>query len=78
MNHVTQRLYFFTNKDPKTEKLLNDCILLTFDNLSYCSEQCLWIQGEFICLFKKAKGFRIVYKLCYIMVTLDVGPITEK
>jgi len=36
------------------------------------------IQGEFMCLLKKAKGFRIAYKWCCIMVTSDVGPSTEK
>jgi len=78
MNRVNERLYFYTNKDPKTEKLLNECILLTFYNCYYCSEQCMWIQGEFMCLFKKAEGFVMVYKWCYIMVTSDVGPSTEK
>lgn len=77
-NHATERLYFYTNKDPETEKLLNECILLKFDNWSYCSEQCMWIQEEFTCLLKKSEGFRIVYKWCYIMVTSDGGPSTEK
>ena len=70
--------YFYTSKDPETEKLLNECMLLTFYNWSYCSEQWMWIQGEFMCLFKEATRFRIVYKWCYIMVTSDVGPSTEK
>jgi hypothetical protein len=30
MNKVSERLYFYTNKDPETKKSLNECILLTF------------------------------------------------
>jgi hypothetical protein len=74
---VTERLYFYTNKDPDTKKLLKESILLTFYNESYFFEQCMWIQGELMCLLKKTEGFRIVYKWCYITITSIVGPSAE-
>jgi hypothetical protein len=44
VNQVTERLYFYINKDTETEKLVNEYILLTFFNWFYFSEQRLWIQ----------------------------------